>query len=309
QSATGVVDSADGTALMYVLPVGPQHGDPEEVVGEIRAAVADRPAGLSAEVTGPPALDADLDEVFDGIDETLVIATVAVVTALLIFTYRSPFLWLVPLLAVGSAAVLSMGVVYLLVKAFGITVSTQSASILIVLVFGAGTDYALLLVARYREELRSHEIRKAMWAALRGAGPAILASAATVVAGLLCLLAADLNNTSGLGPVGATGIVAALLAMLTLFPAVLVLLGRWVFWPVVPRPGAGHPDRRWWTRLGAAIARQPGTSMVGAVAVLAILAVGLTAPSGPLGDRDQFVQQPESVAGLERLSTHYPELG
>src|SRR5690606_37679504 len=114
-------------------------------------------SGLDASVTGPPALDADLDEVFDGIDETLLIATISVVTILLILTYRSPLLWLLPLVAVGSGAILSMAVVYLLVQAFDITVSTQSASILVVLVFGAGTDYALLLVARYREELRRTE--------------------------------------------------------------------------------------------------------------------------------------------------------
>ncbi|GIG92085.1 MMPL family transporter [Plantactinospora endophytica] len=307
----GTTASRDGTALMFLLPVSTDRGEPEDLVVEIRAVVADRPAGLDAKVTGPPAVDADLDEVFDGIDATLLIATIAVVTILLVLTYRSPVLWLVPLAAVGCAAILSMAAVYLLVKAFGITVSTQSASILTVLVFGAGTDYALLLVARYREELRHvDDVRLAMRNALRGVGPAVVASAATVMAGLLCLLAADLNSTRGLGPVGAAGIACALLAMLTLFPALLVVLGRRVFWPAVPRTGTADSGRPGlWARLGGFIARRRTWSMLGSLAVLGVLALGLTGPTNSLREQDQFVNTPESVAGFAVLATHYPELG
>lgn len=305
-----IVASGDGAALLFRLPVGLDQGDPEAVVLELRELIADRPAGLDALVTGPSAVEADLDEVFGGIDETLVIATVTVVTILLILTYRSPLLWLLPLLTVGSAAVTSMGVVYLLVQAFGITVSTQSASILIVLVFGAGTDYALLLVSRYREELRQHaSVLVAMWAALRGAGPAILASAGTVIAGLLCLLAADLNSSRGLGPVGAAGIACALVAMLTLFPALLVVCGRRIFWPRIPRHGTdSHHQHGGWVRLGRFIERRRVLSVVGSLAVLGILAIGLTGPTNPLRQQDQFLDQPESVAGFALVSEHFPEL-
>ena len=146
---------------------------------------------------------------FEDIDTTLLLVTVVVVAVLLLITYRSPLLWLVPLLTVGLANQVATASVYGLVKGVGLTVDGQSAGILTVLVFGAGTDYALLLIARYREELRRHEDRhEAMAVALANAGPAILASGATVVISLLCLLAADLANYRSLGPVGAVGIAA-----------------------------------------------------------------------------------------------------
>lgn len=151
-------------------------------------------------------------------------------------------LWFVPLVVVGAAALTAMATVYLLVKGFGVVVNDQNSALLTILVFGVGTDYALLLIARYRETLRHHEnVRVAMVHALRGSAPAIVASAATVVAGLLCLLVADLNSTSGLGPIGAAGILCALVAMLTLFPAVLVVLGRRIFWPAIR--GSARPCR------------------------------------------------------------------
>ncbi|HYF71761.1 MAG TPA: MMPL family transporter, partial [Nocardioides sp.] len=212
-----IVESDDGTALMYALPLDREAVAEEAgATADARDLLADRPDGLSAYVTGPTALGADMDEVFDAVDATLMLATAVVVAVLLILTYRSPLLWLVPLASVGAAAVMAMGVVYALTQLVDITVTSMSSALLIVLVFGAGTDYALLLVSRYREELHRHERPiDAMLASLRAAGPAILASAATVAAGLLCLLAADLNSTSGLGPVGAAGIGSALVVMLT----------------------------------------------------------------------------------------------
>ena len=228
--------STDGKAMMFTLDVSTTYGAPETIVGPLRDAAKDRPAGLELDVTGPAAVDGDMDAVFDGIDLQVFLTTVVVVTLLLILTYRSPVLWFIPLMAVGAAALTAMATVYLLVKGFGIVVNDQNSALLTILVFGVGTDYALLLIARYREALHHHEnVRVAMVHALRGAAPAIVASAATVVAGLLCLLVADLNSTSGLGPIGAAGILCALVAMLTLFPAVLVVLGRRIFWPAIPR--------------------------------------------------------------------------
>src|SRR4029079_8336082 len=126
-------------------------------------------------------------------------------------------------------------VVEVLARHTGLTVNGQSSSILTVLVFGAGTDYALLLVARYREEMRRHASRwEAMAVALRRAMPAIVASAGTVTAAMLCLLVARTASTTGMGPVAAISVLCALVAVLTLFPAVLVIMGRWVFWPAVP---------------------------------------------------------------------------
>ncbi|GAA3302703.1 hypothetical protein GCM10020218_098790 [Dactylosporangium vinaceum] len=227
--------SDDGKAMVFTLNVSTTYGEPAVLIGPMRDAAKDRPAGLDLDVTGPAGIDADMDAVFDGIDVQVFLTTIIVVTVLLILTYRSPVLWIIPLVAVGVAALTAMATVYLLVKGFGIVINSQNSALLTILVFGVGTDYALLLIARYREALHHHEnVRVAMVHALRGAAPAIIASAATVVAGMLCLLAADLNETRGLGPIGAAGILCALVAMLTLFPAVLVVLGRRIFWPAIP---------------------------------------------------------------------------
>ncbi|WP_157472918.1 MMPL family transporter [Frankia sp. EAN1pec] len=306
-----IVDSPDGTALMYALPLDHEAIDEEAgATAEARDLLADRPNGLNAYVTGPTALGADMDEIFDAVDSTLLLATAVVVAVLLILTYRSPLLWLVPLTAVGVAAIMAMGVVYALTQIFDFTVTSMSSALLIVLVFGAGTDYALLLVSRYREELHHYERPiDAMLAALRGAGPAILASAATVVAGLLCLLAADLNSTSGLGPVGAAGIGSALLVMLTLFPALLVVLGRRVFWPFVPRLGGeAHTSRSGWARLGELVARRRVVSWAVPLVVLGGLALGTVGASGSLPQLDQFARSiPDSVTGAKLIEARYPD--
>ncbi len=279
--------STDGKAMMFSLPVSTTHGEPETLVGPLRDAAKDRPTGLELAVTGPAAIDGDMDAVFDGIDLQVLLTTVIVVTLLLILTYRSPVLWLVPLMAVGAAALTAMATVYLLVKGFGIVVNDQNSALLTILVFGVGTDYALLLIARYREALHHHEnVRIAMIYALRGAAPAIVASAATVVAGLLCLLVADLNSTSGLGPIGATGILCALVAMLTLFPAVLVLLGRRIFWPAIPRFRTAVEEKPGlWGRLGTAISRRRWVAALGSLGVLGVLVIGLAGNTGACGSR------------------------
>ncbi|WP_432056841.1 MMPL family transporter [Streptomyces sp. bgisy022] len=303
--------SADREAMMFTLEVGTDHGPPEEIVGPLRDAAKDRPSGLELHVTGPGAIDGDMDAVFDGIDEQVLLTTIAVVTLLLILTYRSPVLWIIPLVAVGAAALTSMGTVYLLVKGFGIVVNDQNSALLTILVFGVGTDYALLLIARYREALHHHEnVRVAMVHALRGAAPAIVASAATVVAGLLCLLVADLNSTSGLGPIGAAGILCALVAMLTLFPAVLVVLGRRIFWPAIPRFSTTVEEKPGlWGRLGTAISRRRWVAALGSLGVLGVLALGLVGNTGALREQDQFLSAPESVTGFTVLGRHFPEFG
>lgn len=303
--------STDGKAMVFTLDVATTYGAPEEIVGPLRDAAKNRPAGLELEVTGPAAIDGDLDAVFDGIDEQVLLTTIIVVTLLLILTYRSPVLWFIPLMAVGAAALTAMASVYLLVKGFGIVVNTQNSALLTILVFGVGTDYALLLISRYREALHHHEnVRVAMVHALRGAAPAIAASAATVFAGLLCLLVADLNSTRGLGPIGAASILCTLVAMLTLFPALLVLLGRRIFWPAIPRFSTAMEQKPGvWGRLGAAINRRRGVATLSSLGVLGVLAIGLTGNTGALREQDQFLSPPESVTGFTVLSQHFPELG
>ena len=204
---------------------------------------------------------ADQIKIFKGIDTTLLYATLAVVIVLLLLTYRSPVLWVLPILSAGVALTVAQAVIYLLTQHANLTVNGQSEGILVVLVIGASTDYALLLIARYREELRRHADRhQAMAVALRRAGPAIIASGLTVVAGMLCLLAAESNDISGLGPVAAIGIGVGLIAMITLLPALLVVFGRWIFWPVKPGYGSPEPTSRGvWSRVGQAIGRRPRT--------------------------------------------------
>ncbi|WP_413759716.1 MMPL family transporter [Streptomyces sp. MMBL 11-3] len=303
--------SSDREAMTFTLDVSTSYGPPEEIVGPLRDATKDRPSGLELDVTGPGAIDGDMEAVFDGIDVQVLLTTIVVVTLLLILTYRSPVLWIIPLVAVGAAALTSMGTVYLLVKGFGIVINDQNSALLTILVFGVGTDYALLLIARYREALHHHEnVRVAMVHALRGAAPAIVASAATVVAGLLCLLVADLNSTSGLGPIGAAGILCALVAMLTLFPAVLVVLGRRIFWPAVPRFSTTAEEKPGlWGRLGTAINRRRWVATLGSFGVLGVLALGLAGNTGALREQDQFLSTPESVTGFTVLRQHFPELG
>ncbi|MGH3194711.1 MAG: MMPL family transporter [Streptosporangiaceae bacterium] len=235
--------SADHKAIETVIGADlGYNSDLSGFVPGVKNTATNGAAGLSVYVGGPAASAADEVKIFKGIDTTLLYATLAVVVGLLLLTYRSPVLWLLPILSAGVALTVAQAVIYLLTQHASLTVNGQSEGILVVLVIGASTDYALLLIARYREELRRHADRhEAMAVALRRAGPAIIASGLTVVAGMLCLLAAESNDISGLGPVAAIGIGVGLIAMITLLPALLVVFGRWIFWP----PAASSPRRAW----------------------------------------------------------------
>ena len=305
------VPSRDGKALMLTveLPARLDPGPLADLVHRARVAVASgQPPGLQVKVTGPAAQLSDYVGGFSNIDAPVLLASVAVVALLLLVTYRSPVLWILPLVTVGGAYTLASAVVYLLGSRAGLLVSSESTGILAVLVFGAGTDYALLLIARYREELLRHSDRhRAMAAALRRAAPAILASSSTVAIGLLCLLAAELNSNRGLGPIGAIGIACALLAMTTLLPALLVILGRWVFWPLVPRASTpARGEATFWTRVGLAISRRPRRVWLPAALVLALLAIGASQLKLGLSQGDQLRPQPDSVVGQALFARHYP---
>ncbi|MFF8353688.1 MMPL family transporter [Streptomyces chartreusis] len=307
------VPSRDGTTLMYPIATTEPGTDEEArdlLVNDVRD-VARGSDGLSVEVGGAGALATDASEVYNSLDGPLLYTTAAVVALLLIIIYRSPFLWLVPLAVAGMADYLSMGVAYGLNQGFGTSVSGQSSGIMTILVFGAGTDYALLLVSRYREELRRIERPyDAMVAALKGCGPAVLASSGTVAAGLLCLLAADLNSSRGMGPLGTVGVLCALVAMLTLLPAVLVLLGRRVFWPLVPRLGSTPKARRsLFTAMGSSAGRRPLTVLAGGAVLLGALALGTLNLPGNLKQEDSFTSKPDAVAAMETLAAAYPERG
>lgn len=278
-------------------------------VDSIRDVTGDSHGGLAVHITGPGGTSADFAKAFEGIDSTLLVSAMAVVIVMLLITYRSPTLLLVPLLSVVAALFTAQALIYFLARNAGLTVNGQSAGILTVLVFGAGTDYALLLVARYREELRRHEDRhEAMALALHRAGPAVLASGATVVLSMLMLLAAEMNSTRGLGPVAAIGVAVALLAMMTLFPALLVIFGRWIFWPVVPHLGTSDPvERGVWARMGRRIARRPRMTWAVTALVLAVCSLGLIQLRAEgISNADAFTGKPDSITGQEVSARYFP---
>jgi RND superfamily putative drug exporter len=232
----GPLCSEDGTAaIVTAYLVG--DGEADTLLDPIdfwRDTVSDPGGGLEVKITGGAGYAADAIKVFDSINGTLLLAAVSLVIVLLILIYRSPMFFFIPLASVMFAEILSRAIGYGISEA-GVTINGQSSSIMSILVLGAGTDYALLIVARYREELHhTDDIHAAMAAAMRSAGPAVFASAATVIAALLCLSLAKVNGTSGMGPFGAMGVGCAALAMLTLLPALLTIFGRRAFWPFVP---------------------------------------------------------------------------
>ncbi|MFF7313082.1 MMPL family transporter [Streptomyces sp. NPDC008137] len=302
----------DPRAAQVLVPITMDEQGWERIspaVDSIRDDVGEGGGGMAVHITGPGGTSADFAEAFEGIDSTLLFSAMAVVIVMLLITYRSLTLLVVPLVAVVCALFTSQALIYLLAEHAGLTVNGQSAGILTVLVFGAGTDYALLLVARYREELRRHEDRhEAMALALHRAGPAVLASGATVVLSMLVLLAAEMNSTSGLGPVAAIGVAVALLAMMSLFPALLVICGRWIFWPAIPHYGSPDPTERGiWARTGRRIAARPRITWAATALALAICSLGLIQLRAEgISNADAFTGKPDSITGQEVSARYFP---
>lgn len=264
--------------------------------------------GATVHLAGPGGQAADSAAAFKGLDGSLMGITLLVVIVILLVTYRSPVLWILPIISAVVALATSMGLIYLLAKYAGLTVNGQSQAILTILVLGASTDYALLLVARYREELRRHEDRhEAMAFALHRAAPAIIASGLTVIIGMLCLTLAQMNSTAGLGPVCAIGIGVGLLAMITLLPALLVIFGRWVFWPKRPTLGSHEPTTTGlWAKVGALIKPRPRLVWIVTALILGGFAIGLTQLNAHgLTSGDQYTKKFDSVLGQEVLDAHH----
>jgi RND superfamily putative drug exporter len=306
--------SPDHKAMIYGIPIDSGGGSQESAqhliddVDAIRATVGEGQDGLDVKVTGGAGFSADAVKIFNNIDSKLLYSTLLIVAVLLLITYRSPVLWLIPLITVAFAEQCSRAVAYGLAQA-GVVINGETAGVLVVLVFGAGTDYALLIVARYREELRRHEDRhEAMAFAMRRSSPAILASGLTVIAGLLCLLAASLNSNRGLGPVSAIGIAIGLTAMLTLLPAILVITGRWVFWPFVPQFGSPpHEESGLWARIGHNIAPRPRMVWIVVTIVLGGMALGLLRLDTNLTQLEGFRGTVDSVEGQKLLALSFPQ--
>jgi len=265
--------------------------------------------GLTHYVTGPGGLLGDLFGAFGTLDSSLLLTTLAVVAIILIVVYRSPILWIIPLISAMFALSTAGGIVYLLAKNDIIDVDGQSQGILSVLVLGAATDYALLLIARYREELHHHESRfDAMRAAYKGVWEPILASGSTVSISLLILLFSQLTNTASLGPIGAIGIVCSMITILTLLPAFLLLFGRWIFWPRRPEfDGDDHVMTGTWNKVGKAIEKNPRRAwIVSGIFLLLLASASTTLKADGIGTVDTFTGNPESVVGQKLLLQHFP---
>ena len=306
--------SEDGTSALLITPITVEDGTNEagevlvDATDDIKADIEDVPDGLEAKVTGPAGFSADAIDVFEQIDGALLYATALLVLILLIIIYRSPIFWLIPFFSVILAEVTSRGMGYLLAEA-GVTVTGQTGGILPVLVFGAGTDYALLLVSRYREELRSHEDKHdAVRVAMRKASPAILASGLTVMAALLTLTLAEVTGTSGLGPICALGVGIAMVAMLTILPALLAITGRRAFWPFIPRVGTVGIDEThgFWSRVAAWVGKGPRRVWIGTTLVLLLLCVGLTSLNSDLTSGNGFRDDVDAVEGQELVERAFP---
>ena len=267
--------------------------------------------GLEVKLTGAAGYSLDAIDVFSGVNGPLLYAAAGIVLVLLIAIYRSPVFWMIPFFAVLLAEAASRGAGYLAAEA-GLTINGQTGGILPVLVFGAGTDYALLLVSRYREELRRHEDKhEAVAIALRTAGPAILASGFTVIAALLTLSLADVNSTAGLGPVGAIGIALAMISMLTVLPALLAIFGRRAFWSpgldTIPHTGQAGTDEThgFWRGVGDRVARRPRTIWIAGTLILLVMAANVAALDTGQTTGDQFRGEVDSVTGQEILARNF----
>jgi RND superfamily putative drug exporter len=314
--------SRDGEAALVVLALNAgDRGAIVEGVKEIRHYLAaHQPQGVSSYVTGPAGIAADLEQVADEAGETLLIATLSLVLILLLLVYRAPLLALMPLLTVGAAYLVAIGISYLLIDAGAITVNSEGTMLLLVLIFGAGTDYSLLLVHRYREEIDAdRSAAEALPTALAESAPALAASAGTVIAAMLVLLVADLQSTHWLGPILAIGIATMLLASFTLLPALLALLGERAFWPRRPEPSASSESRGSlitsevkkeprdvWGRV-AGLVRRRSRAIIGLVtAGLVVLALGNFSDHGTIGFGQGETKPTNSSEGTDVLNEHFP---
>lgn len=280
-----------------------------DLITSLRSAATDGlPSDLNAQVTGGPAFGADIANSFSGANFTLLAVTALVVAVLLIATYRSPILWLVPLAVIGFADRFASTVGTALAEATGLSFDGSTSGITSVLVFGAGTNYALLLISRYREELRREsDHRLALRHAVRNAGPAILASNATVVLALLTLLLAILPSTRSLGALAAAGLVVASVFVLFVLPPLLALCGPKLFWPFVPKPSDRDTTTEGvWHSVAAGVARRPVATASITIAVLLACCAALVGTQIGLSQTEQFRVTAESVEGFDTLSQHFP---
>ncbi len=299
----------DKTAALSVTVISNGDGDDlREVAREIRAVTDDNPDGLVTKLTGGIGFSDDAIAIFESMDGTALFGAMILVIVLLLLIYRSPILWLMPLISVIFAEMTSRGLGTLIAES-GTTVNGQAAIVMTILIFGVGTDYALLLIARYREELRWHEDRhEAMAFALRKSSPAILASAGTVVLALLTMILGDMNSTSSTGAIGAMGVATVMLSMLTLLPALLLIVGRRSFWPFIPRfESADHfAASDFWSKIASFTFRRRHLVIGGLVLLIGVMSLGWTKYDADLTQTEGYTKAVESVEGSKILEKTLP---
>ena len=314
QGAPEGLVSQDGTTAITVIPINAKTQQHINTVTEDVREEANGGDGLTAEVTGPAALETDLRHAFESADVALLAVTALLVLILLLAIYRSPLLALIPLLVVAISYMTASGFIKIFADA-GLPVTSISTSLLAVLMFGAGTDYCLLLVARYTEELHTHEDRNdALQRAIPRAAPAIIASAGTVILAMLVLIFAELASSRTVGPVNAIGILIVMVASITLLPAFLAIVGRRGFWPskravydpnFVPEEAPEDGDSRW-ARVGRAVTRRPVFTIVAVCALFAVGAIGLTQYEAQATVAGAFRTETEGTRGFEQLEAAFP---
>lgn len=304
-----LIPNEDLTGALIPIDIEPDGlKDNANAINELRASLSEQVSdGVTAQVTGPAAIQADLSNVFDGASFLLLGITAIIVAILLVVTYRSPILWAIPLLIIGIADRVAQVVVTWVMNALGLAFDESILGILSVLVFGAGTNYALLLISRYRDELTRHESR---FVAMRVTWPPVIRtislSAGTVVVGVLCLLLSATPSTRSLGIAAATGILVALVFAALCLPGVLLFFGRWVFWP--KRPNYGDTvSHGMWDRVGDFVERHPGRIALISTAGLLVACIGALQISTGLSQSEQFLETPESITAAEQLSEKFPE--
>jgi putative drug exporter of the RND superfamily len=333
--------SQDGSVAFTAVPITLTKAEERtDALEEMRDLTGQGSGGLSIRITGAAALQSDLSTALEAADTSLIVATALLVLLLLIAIYRSVILPLIPLVVVGMSLAVAQGFIYLYAEAADVTVDRTALSLLAVLVFGAGTDYCLLLVSRYTGALRRIDDRHdAMATAFPGAAPPIAASGLTVAGALLMAVFARLETNEILGPVNAIGIVVVLVASLTLLPALLTIVGRRGFWPshgavaldpdVRPQPArarlpglgplpagvrapaaaASVVGKRegFWGRFGARVVRRPVVAIVVSIALLGGCAAGLITYEEDINQLAQFREDTDSSEGFELLRSGFPK--
>lgn len=304
--------SDEKKAALLVLPLE-RDSELKTIIPKIETELAKAELQMTYKIGGPASFAKDLQKAFAAIDVTLLSVALTVVFIILLIVYRSPLLPIIVLLTAMSALAVAVCTVWYLANVGIVQLNGQVQGILFILVIGAATDYSLLYLARLREELHNNRtMGVATRAAIKGSYESIIAAGGTVILGLMCLLLSDLGSNKALGPVGGIGIAFAVLASLTLLPAVLLLVGRSAFWPRRPEYDPAHNDSykthyTIWAKIGNVVTRHPRRIWVGVSVVLIVACLGMTQLKADGVPQSSLVLgKSEAREAQAIINTHFP---